>query len=339
MYLLKTIARRIVLPTIQHLGIERLFSRFSNVDTVILCLHGVSKSTNFKINNRHMPVEEFEKLIAYLAKHFEIIPIEKINEKPLTKNSKKRVCLTFDDGYLNNFETALPVLEKYKAPATFFILTKGLQETTFMAWADVLDLFLFGYTKDSIQLNQFHFKRESNRFVCFERNNQSIHEYLKLLGEEKYFHLEQLINKQPDFKANCIKYKDYWKLVHSEDLKKYALNSYVSIGSHTVHHLNLSETPLETVSKELHDSKMELEKLLDLKIDTIAYPDGSYNEAVKNIAETVGYQMQFAVDFKSPSIDDLDTRIYPRFSISNSTTWQSNIIRLNLQFSKYGIRN
>jgi peptidoglycan/xylan/chitin deacetylase (PgdA/CDA1 family) len=39
-----------------------------------------------------------------------------------TRNSKRCVVITFDDGYLNNLEEALPVLEEERCPATVFVL-------------------------------------------------------------------------------------------------------------------------------------------------------------------------------------------------------------------------
>ena len=33
------------------------------------------------------------------------------------------VVVTFDDGYLNNFTEALPILEEFKIPATIFLAT------------------------------------------------------------------------------------------------------------------------------------------------------------------------------------------------------------------------
>ncbi len=44
-------------------------------------------------------------------------------QKTFEKQTKKIVCLTFDDGYSNNFEYCLPELEKYNFKATFYVTT------------------------------------------------------------------------------------------------------------------------------------------------------------------------------------------------------------------------
>jgi len=50
----------------------------------------------------------FEDLIAYVEKGIEL------PEKP--------ICITFDDGYLNNYEIAFPILKKYEMKATIFVI-------------------------------------------------------------------------------------------------------------------------------------------------------------------------------------------------------------------------
>lgn len=48
------------------------------------------------------------------------------------------MVLTFDDGYRNNFTHALPILQRYHAPATFFVPT-GLLNDHRPFWFDHLD--------------------------------------------------------------------------------------------------------------------------------------------------------------------------------------------------------
>jgi peptidoglycan/xylan/chitin deacetylase (PgdA/CDA1 family) len=50
------------------------------------------------------------------------------------KLPKKTLCLTFDDGYLDNFTVARAMLEAANLPATFFVATAGLQEGHHYSW-------------------------------------------------------------------------------------------------------------------------------------------------------------------------------------------------------------
>lgn len=69
----------------------------------------------------------FEEQLQYLTKHgFSVVPLsELVMHLEQGKSIAKTVCLTFDDGYRNNYEVAFPLLQRYGMPASIF-LTTGL---------------------------------------------------------------------------------------------------------------------------------------------------------------------------------------------------------------------
>jgi len=83
--------------------------------------------------------------------------------------------------------------------------------------------------------------------------------------------------------------------VTSEQLKELSNGEYVEIGSHTVSHVKLDELDYKEQEKQLKESKEILEKLLNKKINTIAYPYGSYN---KDTLKIVSKYYDYAVSTK-----------------------------------------
>ena len=102
----------------------------------ILAYHRVSDIgfVDPRLDNWNVTPAMFEKQIASLARFAEIIPVPEIPSRlgiaPAAKPSKPLVSLTFDDGFANFVTEALPVLRRYRAPATFSVVTKyvGSQE-------------------------------------------------------------------------------------------------------------------------------------------------------------------------------------------------------------------
>jgi len=82
----------------------------------------------------------FERQVAALSEFAEIVPLLDLPHrlKLPSVNSKPLVCLTFDDGYAGFHSQALPILQRYRAPATAFVVTGSIgrsEPQQFDKWA------------------------------------------------------------------------------------------------------------------------------------------------------------------------------------------------------------
>jgi peptidoglycan/xylan/chitin deacetylase (PgdA/CDA1 family) len=77
----------------------------------------------------------FEKHMEYISKNHTPISLAELNKK-LKDNTLtgKEMCVTFDDGYKDNYINALPILEKYKVPATIFVTTSNIGLVASFEW-------------------------------------------------------------------------------------------------------------------------------------------------------------------------------------------------------------
>ncbi len=66
-----------------------------------------------------------------------------------------------------------------------------------------------------------------------------------------------------------------------------------SIGSHSVHHLDMSTLKESSQESELLDSKQVLESRLGISISTFCYPAGKYNQTTVNLLSKLGYKAAF----------------------------------------------
>ena len=87
-----------------------------------LCYHSIHPSTSFASATPAL----FERHLAWLSETCDLISVRQmLAAAQETDRVRPAVAITFDDGYADNHEFALPILKKYRAPATFF-LTVGL---------------------------------------------------------------------------------------------------------------------------------------------------------------------------------------------------------------------
>jgi peptidoglycan/xylan/chitin deacetylase (PgdA/CDA1 family) len=75
-------------------------------------------------------------------------------------------------------------------------------------------------------------------------------------------------------------------------------NEWITIGSHTQTHPDLSKLPPDQVRWELLESKNNLEKLLGKPVEDLALPHGAYNADVLRIAQEAGYKRVYTLEPK-----------------------------------------
>jgi peptidoglycan/xylan/chitin deacetylase (PgdA/CDA1 family) len=90
-----------------------------------------------------IPASQFEEQMAYLAKHgYHTISLEDLFNfyDGQGKLPDKPVIITFDDGYEDNYLTALPILEKYNMSATVFIVPNLIGTEDYLSWQQVAEM-------------------------------------------------------------------------------------------------------------------------------------------------------------------------------------------------------
>lgn len=104
-----------------HLEYHTQLSRWASQSTdVILRYHSVGEP----IGTPAVSTERFRRDLEYLSDRFDIVALSEIG----SNSRKKKVALTFDDGYRNFYDTVFPLLLEYNAPATVFVIS-GFIET------------------------------------------------------------------------------------------------------------------------------------------------------------------------------------------------------------------
>jgi peptidoglycan/xylan/chitin deacetylase (PgdA/CDA1 family) len=87
----------------------------------VLLYHGVSDGTR---DNLTVGIAQFERQMRLLREHCVVRAVEElITMREVPPAAKPQVCVTFDDGYLDNYVNAVPILERHGIPATFFVAT------------------------------------------------------------------------------------------------------------------------------------------------------------------------------------------------------------------------
>ncbi len=105
-------------------------------------------------------------------------------------------------------------------------------------------------------------------------------------------------------------------------IKELSENELVTIGSHSMNHLKLTELNDDLVRNEITRSKLYLEDLTSQEITSLSYPHGKYNNKIKAIVHDVGYKLAFSSNFNCNKKNE------NKFSLSRTEIWNSDSLEI-----------
>lgn len=270
---------------------------------IILMYHGISEKNITSLENfdgKHVHRKLFEKQIVYLKKHYNIISLNKYiksvnGTKKLPKNP---VILTFDDGYRNNFTVLLPIIRKYVFPAIIYLPTKQIGTKIIHSNASIVSFLISNTKKKDIELKVGN----RNNFYDLRSKKKKLKSIIIILKK-----LNSLSKNEVKYVLNQIKKQTAIKLPRNDDnlflmswkevMELNNFKQYMSFGSHTLTHPNLTKLTASEIKKELKSSKEELEMIFGTKIQHLAYPYGYYNNYVSEISKDVGYSSGVTTEY------------------------------------------
>ena len=120
-------ARNVIAAPLRRSRIARMTEHLAAPMT-ILFYHRVADSHP---NDWTISRNEFRRQVDYCRQHFELIDLAEVQRRVASADSPiSAVSFTFDDGYAENCEFALPLLAEYGVPCTYFVATGNVRHQT-----------------------------------------------------------------------------------------------------------------------------------------------------------------------------------------------------------------
>jgi peptidoglycan/xylan/chitin deacetylase (PgdA/CDA1 family) len=272
-------------PTVGRLS---LTLRRRRDEGVIVLYHRVSREPNLVYEPLHP--DEFERHCELLTRWFSVIPLAEMLERQRRGMSLAGLCsITFDDGYLDFRDHALPILQSHELGATLFVITRCV-DTGEAPW----DLRLRRILLQSPETGppEGLFKR-LNAMPVAERGRW-LDEHEAELGSAGELY-------------------DLPRMLTASDLA--AMPASIEIGSHTASHRVLGGIEPDLTGAELSESLARLREL-DHQVSLVAYPRGSTDAAVEEAAQEAGYAAALAVGNRAVDWRS-DPFALPRFDVTD----------------------
>ena len=219
----------------------------------------------------------FEEIINFLKDDgYHFVSLDRISEiLKKRKSPGKFVSITFDDGYLDNYLYAYPILKKYQIPFTIYVASSFPDHKAVLWW----------YMLDDLILNQnrleFDFSTNKLNFECStmeEKKRVSLHlrRLIKFADQPSYHYI--LKNIFEPYGVDLYE-KSRQLALSWEQIRELSLDPLVTIGSHSVNHYILKSLSEDEARSEILESTRKIEAAIQKPVKHFAYPYGDKNEA------------------------------------------------------------
>ena len=218
--------------------------------------------------------ETFRAHLRILAEFFEFLPLTEWHRR--AKNGKtlpnKTCAITFDDGWRDNYEYALPVLEESGTPATLFAVAEMIG-TSRQFWPNRIGHLLTQHGDEIRDIDDGQWLRPENSGPVDREVVAAIIDNCKNLSDDE---IESRLDQLESTLA--ISPPSEPALMDWQQLSTIAARGLVEIGSHTCNHRRLlAGMNPQTLQHEIVDSKTLLEAKLERPITSFCYPNGDYS--------------------------------------------------------------
>lgn len=321
-------------PALLLVSADKLLSAMTRSKKLIIMYHGV-RGGRQRINARHVTAADFERQLRYFTRYFSIVSLREICEMQ-TRGivpSRRTIALTFDDGFLNNVTVALPLLRKYRAPATFFLCSAAVEDRSYVHPSDLLDLIRTNLGGQTIRIGEDTFIRNGHRLIS-TTTGVNVYKYVSSLPMDRWHAVMSRLKSESGLEKRTDGVdEELYALIDTASLTELANEDLADIGSHCHHHVDLTRLEGREIDGELESSKKILGVQSGRRIESVAFPYGDYNADVIGRARALGFKYLIA---GGDVPEEFSGDVFPRVGVLDGGSFAWTILSIRRGFGRFG---
>jgi peptidoglycan/xylan/chitin deacetylase (PgdA/CDA1 family) len=289
----RTTAFRTALDALHLFGAHRVLGPVAAGRGFAFMLHHVRPDSGEAFAPNHL-LEVTPEFLETAIEHarsagYEFVDLDEAWVRLCAPDEPARFCtLTFDDGYRDFAEHALPVLRRQEVPATLFVAS-AFADGTGELWWEVLEEVVRRAAVIEVDIGAGPERFEAETDTAKGQVWRRLMVRLQTLPEAhmraviRHLAVAHGVDVFGMTRAECLSWNE---------LAPIAADPLVTIGAHTVNHYMLAGWPAELVEREMERSRADIAARLGRRPRHIAFPVGGPDEAGRrefDIAARLGF--------------------------------------------------
>lgn len=211
---------------------------------------------------------QFDWMIRLIGKNFNVLPFgQAVGLLKRGALPTAAACITFDDGYKDNFSVALPILKRHGMVATFFIATGFLGGGRM--WNDDIIEAVRLLPNEVVDWSEFGLSLHD-----LTTPHERVNSIGNILGKLKYFPHGQREATAREIARRAGVDDRSEQMMNADDVRAIRAEG-MELGGHTSTHPILNSLGDSEAYAEIARGKFELEEILSERVNVFAYPNGN----------------------------------------------------------------
>lgn len=228
---------------------------------------------------------DFSAQMRLLARNFQPLPLlEAVGRLRAGTLPARAVCVTFDDGYANNCDVALPILREHGVPATVFVAP--------------------GFLNGGCMFNDIVIEAMRAAPADFDLRDLGFGRYQLSDAASRMRAVSEVLSKakylEPEARGHTVRAilgrsgaPLPTHLMMTDEQVRTLARAGIEIGAHTMNHPILASVDDATARKEILESKKRLEEITGAPVRSFAYPNGKPEQDYKRVHVTMAREAGF----------------------------------------------
>ena len=273
-------------------ALKAAHSLFYRNKAVILMYHRVVppsliKEKSFVQPGMYVTDVTFQTHASLLKKKFKVLPLLELIARLERGDSIAGCCaITFDDGWLDNYQYAFPVLNRFEMPATIFLASSYIGTDQFF-WPEQFVLYWNEFQYHQKDIGDVRIKEFLNQIIKVDNNDVFLDQAIGLLKNWDPKKRRRLLEALDKAVGTCHQPRLLMNWKEAGEMHRSGL---VDFGAHTANHVILDQIDPTAAKEEIVSSKKEIEANLDCPVLLFSYPNGNYNAELQKTVEKSGFR-------------------------------------------------
>lgn len=189
------------------------------------------------------------------------------------------VVVTFDDGFQNTLDTAVPILESYGVPATVYVSTGSL--------GDVSCMFEFTIAEALRELDR---AKVSLPGLSLDRPLETKHDLVEIYEQFHQWGKPRSTDDRQRLLDQLSVTIPRERMLSPDGVRDLGEHPLITVGAHGHEHIPLTIRSTSSVRKDLNESRNRLSPLVGHGVAHLSYPYGAYSNTITDVVEAVGFE-------------------------------------------------